>query len=467
MDKKVLLLFVVIFAINSIFNGLFQLHYDESYYYIWGQNLSLSYYDHPPMIAYMIRLSTLFWHSEFFVRLPALITTAITVLVLYKLALRMFDQKTANITVIIALSCTLIEGMFFIVTPDSPLLMFWALTLYALHRGFFEDRVLYIYLAGLFAGCSLLSKYTGILIFPGVFLFLITNKNFRHYLAKKDIYLAFILALVVFSPVIVWNYNHQWVSFLFQLNHGVDSDHKINWQSFGDFWGGALLVVSPIIFLSMLYYVIRYWKSNLSSSKLAFLFWNYFFGLMFFAYCSLFKHTEANWPAPIYLSGMIILAYWLTRTNNNWVYKFGVVFVFVVLLLGKFPLVFTPQVLHNKIPSLNIFYGNKEDLEQVKPYLKPNTTLLACDYGNASRAMYYLDLSKVYVPHKLLFSNEFRYLDSGISNPIKDAIYICDNDDPMAIQTVRKYFRKFRLLEYVTYTNVLTDSKLYIYKANN
>ena len=467
MDKKVLLLFVIIFLINAIFNGIFQLHYDEAYYYIWGQDLSLSYYDHPPMVAYMIRLATLIWHSEFFVRLPALVTTSITVLVLYKLALRMFDQKTADITVIIALSCTLMQGMFFIVTPDSPLLMFWALTLYSLYRGFFEERVCFIYLAGVFAGCSLLSKYTGIIIFPGVLLFLVSNKGFRSYLARKDIYLAFLIALVIFSPVVIWNYNHQWVSFLFQINHGVDSGHKLNFQSFGDFWGGELLVVSPIIFLSMLYYIIRYSRINTTSPKLAFLFWNYVFGMAFFAYFSLFKHTEANWPAPIYLSGMIILAYWLGKSNNKWVYKSSVIFVFLVLLLGKFPLVFTPEQLHNKVPTLNIFYGNKENLQQVRKYLKPDTTLIACDYGNAARSMYYLDIKDVYVPHKLLFSNEFRYLGASMDKPIKDAVYICDNEDPNAIEIVKKYFRHFQLLEYVTYTNVLSDSKLYIFKANN
>jgi 4-amino-4-deoxy-L-arabinose transferase-like glycosyltransferase len=467
MDKKVCLLFVIIVAINLIFNGVFQLHYDEAYYWAWGQNLSLSYYDHPPMIAYMIRLTTLFYHSEFFVRLSAVITTSITILMLYKLAKKMFDQKTADITAILALSSPLMQGMFFIVTPDSPLLMFWALTLYTLYCGLFEQRVIYIYVAGFFAGCSLLSKYTGILIVPGIFLFLITSPSYRHYLAKKDLYLAFVLAIIIFSPVILWNYQHGWSSFAFQINHGVDSEFKLNWQSFGDYWGGGALVVSPIIFVAMLYYLVRYFKINLAQPKLAFLLWNYVFGLVFFAYCSLYKHTEANWPAPVYLSGIILVAHWLAINNNKWVYRSSVIFVCVVLLLGKLPLVFTPEKLHNRVPGLNIFYGNQELVQRVKPYLVPGTVLLACDYGNASRAMYYLDLPQVYVPHQLLFANEFRYLDSRFKLPIKKAIYICDSDDPFAEKIVRKYFRQLHLVEYVTYTNVMTDSKLYIYQASN
>ena len=467
MNKKVLFLFIFVIALNLVFNVVFQLHYDEAYYWVWGQNLSLSYFDHPPMIAYMIRFTSLFGHNEGFVRLSAVITTSITILTLYKLAQKMFDQKTADITALLAIACPLMQGMFFVVTPDCPLLMFWALTLYCIYCGIFENKVWQIYLAGIFAGCSLLSKYTGVLIFPGIFIFLLSNKEYRHFLVKKDLYLAFILAIIIFTPVIIWNYQHDWVSFTYQIKHGVDSDPRLNWQSFGDFWGGGALVVGPTIFITMLYYSIRYLKNNYTSPKLAFLFWSYAFGLIFFAYCSLYKHTEANWPAPVYLSGMILAGYWLAKFNNRWVYRVSVGFVLIVLLIGKFPLTFIPGKFHNKVPGLNIFYGNKELLQHVKPYLSQDTVILACDYGNASRTWYYLGLKHTYVLHKMLFSNEFRYLDTGFGVPIKKAIYICDSDDPFAEDILREYFRSVKLIEYVTYTNTITDNKLYIYQADN
>ncbi|MFN7093931.1 MAG: glycosyltransferase family 39 protein, partial [Burkholderiales bacterium] len=96
MNKKVLFLLLTIVAINAVFNSVFQLHYDEAYYWVWGQNLSLSYYDHPPMIGYLIWLASFLGSSEFFVRLPALITTIITVVVIYALAKKMFDETVAN-----------------------------------------------------------------------------------------------------------------------------------------------------------------------------------------------------------------------------------------------------------------------------------------------------------------------------------------------------------------------------------
>ncbi|MDQ5920911.1 MAG: hypothetical protein QG673_967 [Pseudomonadota bacterium] len=471
MDKKVLLLLIGIVALNIFFNGQFQLHYDEAYYWVWAHNLSWSYFDHPPMIAYMIRLTSWFGHQELFVRLSAIITTTITILAIYGLAKRMFGVKVANIAVLLAIACPLIEGVFFVMTIDSPLLMFWSLTLYTFYIGVFENRAKFIYFSGVLAGCGLLSKYTAAIIFPGLFLFLLTSREYRYFLVKKEIYLAFILAMLVFSPVIFWNYQHHWVSFAYQFNHGVNTSLEINQQSFGDYWGGSALVAGPILFVAMLYYSFRYLVRNLINPKLAFLFWSYVFGLIFFAYFSLFKHTEANWTAPIYISAIILLAMWLVRTNNRFVYRTSLGLIFIVIIAAKLPLLFTPSIYHNKVPGLNVFYGNKELLNRVKPYLTKNTVLLACDYGNASRAWYYLQLDRVYVLKQFSFANAYRYWDSSGINmtntPIMHAVYICDSEDREADAVLHRYFKSVRLLEYATFSNVITDNKLYIYQVSN
>lgn len=468
MNKKVLLCLIGIVLLNIIFDNRFQLHYDEAYYWVWSQNLSWSYFDHPPMIAYMIWLTTFLGSSELCVRLSAIITTTITIIFIYRLAGKMFGQKVATAAALLAMASPLIEGVFFVVTIDSPLLMFWTLTLYAFYNGVFEKRIKFIYLAGVFAGCGLLSKYTAILIFPGLFLFLLTVKEYRYFLTKPHLYLAALIALAVFSPVLWWNYQHDWVSFMYQFKHGLSEELKFNGQSFGDYWGGNALVAGPILFIAMLYYSFRYLKINLTIPKLSFLFWSYAFGLVFFAYCSLFKHTEGNWTAPIYVSSTILLARWLVKMNNRWVCRSSLVLILFVLVITKFPLLFTPSRYHNKIPGLNTFYGNKELLQRVKPYLtKKDTLLLACDYGNASRAWYYLQQDRVYVLQQFAYANAYRYWNFGIDNPIMNAVYICDSDDFSAEAVLRHYFRKVRLIEYATFSNVISDGKLYIYQATN
>ena len=467
MKNKILVMFISIILMNIFINNQFQLHFDEAYYWAYGQNLSLSYYDHPPMIAYIIYLTSMLGSSELFVRLATIITTTITVITVYALTKKMFDNKVANIVVLLLLACPLIEGIFFIVTIDSPLIMFWALTLYAFYLGVFENKIKFVYLSGFFAGCGLLSKYTAILIFPSLFIFLITSKEYRHLLHQKHLYLSFVLAWIVFLPVIIWNYQNHWVSFIYQFKHGTSQTRIIHWQFLGEYIGGTILILGPILLIALLYYSLRYIKINLSNSKLSFLWWSYISVFLIFAYLSLFNHIEINWIAPISISGSILLAYWLSTKNNRWVYRSSLILIFIVLLFTKFPLTFIPSAYHGKVPQVSSFYGHKELLLKVKPYLDDTTKLFACDYGNASLAWYYLHLKKAYVLPESNFANAYRYWDLDIKTPIHNAIYICDHEDNNAKSIINKHFKTVKLIESITFTNSLVEYTEYIYQANN
>ena len=144
----ILLFFVII--INAYFNSKFQLHFDEAYYWVWGKNLALSYYDHPPMIAYLAKISTYFGLSEFYVRLPNLFCITIALIYIYKLAKDCFNIQVANLALLFAITCPIYEALFFIFTPDSPLLLFWVLTIYYFYKAIFENNTVSFYLAGIF-----------------------------------------------------------------------------------------------------------------------------------------------------------------------------------------------------------------------------------------------------------------------------------------------------------------------------
>jgi 4-amino-4-deoxy-L-arabinose transferase-like glycosyltransferase len=451
--------------INAFFNTKFQLHYDESYYWAWGQNLSLSYFDHPPMIAYLIRLASIFGHSEFWVRFPGLISATITLFVLYRMALRMFNRQVAEVTMILGFSMPLIQATAFIITPDSPLLMFWILTLYTFYIGVFEQKTPYLYLAGFFAGCAFLSKYTALFIYPSLFLFLLTAKQYRYLLLKKDIYLAFILSIIIATPVILWNYQHDWVSFIYQFNHGIDVNGDINILQIGDYIGGQFFIAGPFIFGAVIYLLSKNFKQIFTTAKLLFLFYPVAFGYLFFLYCSVTKHIEANWPGPIYLSLIIFLAYYIVETNLRWVYKASFIFICIALVLTKLPTKLTPPILHNKIPGINIFFGNRELLGHVAQYIKPTTTVLACDYGNASRIWFYLG-KRSYVLSQFPFSNSYRYWDQ-LQYPFKNAIYVCGGHDIIALERLGLYFQNIKLLNKFLFTNVITDNMVYVFQVSN
>lgn len=335
MNTRVLLLFILVVFTHLIFNQSLQLHYDEAYYWVWSKNLQLSYFDHPPMIAYLIKLTTLFSDKEFFVRLSVVICSTITVIMIYLSTRRMFGQKAADISVILALAWPLLEGNFFITTIDAPLLMFWSVTLYCLVRGLVFDENKFIYFAGIALGGTLLSKYTGVLILPGVLIYLLFTPAKRSLLWNKQIYLALILGLMVFSPVIIWNYQHDWASFRFQFYHGISAERKINLSGLWDYIGGTLGAANPFISVPLLVFLYIKRKVLLSDRRYFLLISILGFVVLFFAYNSLYKFMEANWVAPAFISGIIFLAACLSEYGIKWIYRVTITLVLILLPLLK------------------------------------------------------------------------------------------------------------------------------------
>lgn len=426
MQLKLLLLAVLI--INGIFNSQFQLHYDETYYWVWSKHPALSYFDHPPMIAYMMYLSSKLGYSEFFVRLPALITGMVMLITMYALSYRMFGQKVAVIATYLGISWPLLQGVLLISTPDSPLIMFWALTLYAFYIGVFENKLYYIYLSGVLFGLTFLSKYTAVLLIPGFFLFLVFSPNYRKMLLNKHLYLAFILSLIVASPVFIWNYENHWISFVYQITHGYDHAKNLRFDSLSDFITGQFGVAGPFMSIAMLYYFVKNLKEIIHDDKLAFLFWTFIFIIIFFAHSSCYGYSGANWTMPGFISAFILLAYYLVKNNNIWVYKASLTLIIIATFVVKMPTLMLPRAIASKVSAISVFYGNRELANEVNQYLTPNTLLLACDYGNASRLWYYLDNTrKVYVLPRFKFANGYEYWKSNqIDLQGRTGVFVCD-----------------------------------------
>lgn len=468
MNLKVLVLFILVVFVQLMFNQNLQLHYDEAYYWVWSKNLQLSYYDHPPMIAYLIHLTTLASDKEFFVRLTGVICATLTVIMMYLTAKRLFDQKTADITVILALAWPLLEGNFFITTIDSPLLMFWSIAVYFLARGLVNQERNYLYLAGISIGLDLLSKYTAVLILPGIFIYLLLSSQNRKLLISPKIYVSFLLMIVVFSPVIIWNYQHEWVSFLFQFRHGVPSNKEINLAGLADYLGGTIGAANPFISLPLLVFIFIKRRMIFKDERYLFLLTIFVFVVLFFAYNSLYKFMEANWVAPAFITGIIFLAACLAEYNITWIYRVAITLVLILFPLIKMPEVFVPREYRSKIPAINAFMGNQQLYRQIKSnYLQSGDVILACDYGNASRGWYYLNSGRVYVLSNFKFSNTYQYWNSQLKFPIENALYFCDNDDKSYQEELKKYFRDVQPLGIVSYHDSFVNNKLYVYHLSN
>jgi 4-amino-4-deoxy-L-arabinose transferase-like glycosyltransferase len=286
---------------------------DESWYWQWSKHLSLSYFDHPPMVAYLMALSTAAgWDHEFFVRIGGLLTSVLTLLLLYRACRRLCPDNhelswdvvfIANVTLIFSAGCL-------IQTPDTPLLLFWALAVYCGIALLTDASPRWWYLWGVALGLGLLSKYTMILIVPCQFAFLLFSRDDRHWLLRKEPYLALLIGMVIFSPVFWWNLQRDWISFEYQLRHGFNPTDRFALAKLMEYLGGQAGIVTPLLFLIFLYYSITAFglyrrRQDREYLYLLLLSWPV---ILFFAFSSLYGGVpQVNWPAPAYVAGIILM----------------------------------------------------------------------------------------------------------------------------------------------------------------
>ena len=136
----------------------------DAYYYLYGQNLSLSYFDHPGMIGYLLRIFTeIFGQSIYVVKLADFTITSLTIIYFYKLSSLFLSKHRTNRSIVLLVSTLFISILSFNSTPDVPLLLFWTLSILFLHRAIFEDKKWYWILAGIAMGMAFNSKYTALL----------------------------------------------------------------------------------------------------------------------------------------------------------------------------------------------------------------------------------------------------------------------------------------------------------------
>lgn len=212
--------FLILFALAPV--NL--LSFDTYYYWEWSRHLALSYYDGSPMIAYFISLTTwVFGDTLFALSLVGIAVALLTCGIIYKTA-RFFLSKEASY---VAMCSWLFSPLVTLdilkqTTYDTPLTLFWALTLYYTVKFLKTNSIKELYFIGACSGLMMLSKYSGVVLILALLLFLIFSP-YRSIFKNKHFYLALGLALIIFSPVILWNYQNHWQSFIYQL-----STHQLN-----------------------------------------------------------------------------------------------------------------------------------------------------------------------------------------------------------------------------------------------
>ncbi len=349
---------ILIYLISAI--TLFRLIYvnfvplvpQEAYYWKYAKNLALSYFDHPPMTAYIIAFFTAFGGDHvFFIRLGSIVFSIGLMVLLYAITKRLFGDNRWALLSVIAMNCTVMFSIgSIIITPDVPFLFFWALIVYSLVRLQESGRWQWWYLAGAALGLGLLSKYTAVLIVPGIFIYLLLSPSQRKWLFTIHPYLGLLLALIIFSPVIIWNSQHDWASFLFQSSNRFSQMRRLRFDYFFQLIGSQLGMLTPYIFILVLVgwlqIGIRSFKER--NDKYSLLFWIALPVYLVFTLSSFRSLVKMNWLAPAYITSIIGSIVWIESARTKWSERFkkwltpglmlGLVIVLFMHLMPIFPM---------------------------------------------------------------------------------------------------------------------------------
>src|ERR1700754_1489227 len=178
------------------------LTFDEAYYWMWSKGLAGGYYDHPPMVALVIRAGTLIaGDTEFGVRLFSILLALPMSYAVYRTAAILFGGQRVAATATILLNVTLMAAVgTLIVTPDAPLLVASSLLLFCLAKVLETGRGAWWLAVGAAAGAALLSKYTALFFGPAILIWLVAAPKLRRWLISPWLYLDSVVSLAIFAP---------------------------------------------------------------------------------------------------------------------------------------------------------------------------------------------------------------------------------------------------------------------------
>lgn len=284
---------------------------DEAYYWVWSRALAAGYPDHPPMVALFIRAGTT-WAGQgvLGVRLLAPVSAAVGSVLLARAGRDLFGRWEAGVLAAALLNATLLFGVGSVtMTPDTPLLLFWTACLAALARLVATGDRRWWLAAGLAAGLALDSKYTAVLLAPAILAWLAWVPSMRRWLRTRWPWLAAIVALALFAPVLAWNAAHGWVSFLRQGGRAVDFAPADALSFLAELVGGQIGLATPLLALLFVagvgWAVARAWRRDAVATLLATV---TLLPALVFAQHALGDRVQANWPAILYPSAALAAA---------------------------------------------------------------------------------------------------------------------------------------------------------------
>ncbi|WII72758.1 glycosyltransferase family 39 protein [Bdellovibrio sp. 22V] len=350
--------------------ALIPLSADEAYYWVWSQRLQLSYFDHPPMVAWLFSLGSFLEPLLHAVRWPSVILGHLTILVWYFILKDRVSLEKFKIWIYLVLFSPLLGFGSLIVTPDVPVVFFWSLSMYFALQALETKKISSYVALGSALGLGFCSKYHIVLFVPCLLIYLLAEKKWRE-ARWTGVLLTIITGLIFCAPVLVWNLQNDFQSFRFQLNHGLEkSVYNPEWTV--SYLLGQVLIIFPLVFWAAL-------RAKVPTNMR----WLYYFAwgpILFFFATSFRALVEANWPIIAY-PAVLALALFYPRIETWLKYYIGFWGLIVTVVVAT---LFIPQ-----LRNLNSKVREPYDFQNLSAVAKEVSPLYASSYQMAASLWYF------------------------------------------------------------------------------
>jgi 4-amino-4-deoxy-L-arabinose transferase-like glycosyltransferase len=340
---------IALFALHTLRLALaptFELAPQEAYYFLYAQHPALSYFDHPPAIAWLLMpFAALLGNNPIAPRLACWLATLGTGFAFAALARRTLSRARRPWALIVMGTTMLASVVALVATPDVPLLLFWTLALLLLHRAIFEGRRADWIAGGVLMGLAFDAKYTAVFLQLGLLLFLLIAPRKRHWLRTSWPYLSVLAAHAAMAPVYVWNATNGFASFLFQSAHRASGVGGLGVVNAGKLVATQAFLLLPPLLCAIVWALARalpaalHHRERRAREQLAFLACFALPAMALFAGLSLFSLVKPNWLMPTYLTATL-LAVRLLRGGAVWKIQLGFalpLFALAALELSLYP----------------------------------------------------------------------------------------------------------------------------------
>jgi len=363
--NKTVVLILVATLVRCITAFCLELGNDEVYYRMYAQHLQWNYFDHPPMVGWMIRLTTanLLFDNEFFIRLGAIISAAITTWFIFLSGKKLNNAYTGYLAAAIYTATiygSIVAGTF--ILPDSPQMIFWAAGLYLLidiahYTTINRVKKRKLLLFGIIAGLGMLCKIHTTFLWAGLLLYLLLNN--RQWFKEPVLYLSAITTLLIFYPVIKWNIDNHFVTYLYHGQRVNVTGSGFNFSGFLSFAGGQVLYCNPVIFFLLIPATIAAIKNELPvlSSQKGMLLLCSLPLLIIATIISFFKPVLPHWTGPAYSGLVLLTACYLNKRKRTSLFERRIMpkpllvantFLFVLISSGILLINFMPGTAGSK-----------------------------------------------------------------------------------------------------------------------